>query len=660
MPLSKGQSLGRYYVLEQLGEGGMATVYKAFDTRLERDVAIKIMRVDQFAPAMLTHILKRFEREAKAMALLTHPNIVHINDYGEQDGVPFLVMDYLPGGTLKEKLGRPIPWQEAVKLLLPIAEALAYAHQHNILHRDVKPGNILMTENDRPMLTDFGIAKILDLEEGQTLTGTGVGIGTPEYMSPEQGMGRGVDARTDIYSLGVVLYELITGRKPFTADTPMAVVDKHVHDPLPRPSQMVKGLPDAVEKVLLKLLAKRPEDRYPIMSAVIEALEGLKSGAGVVLAAGALSQHTVTQPAEQDSQVTMDAITAPVSTPKKRSKLPILLIGIVAGLGGLLCLGSLMAGVLSIVDIPGGGSDATETVKVPNNVDVKVTQETIRATAAIIPSATPDLNNPAGKIVFTCQISRQSEANEICLLNVDGTGFTQLTNNGANNNYPSMSPEGRNITFSSDISGSFQVYELNLDTYSTRQLTYPPGEASAPDISPDGNEIVYKHGDQIDTIWVMNREGSNSRQIGNKTGWDPVWSPDGSQILFSSGSYEQPQLFVMDADGSNLRQLTNMDNLRGRSDWSSSGLIATYSGLSNHRSIYVMNEDGTDVRQISTGGNSLAPSFSPDGNWIAFTGYIDHPGDENGCEIYVMRVDGSDIRRLTKNNYCDWQPRWGL
>jgi serine/threonine protein kinase len=292
-----GQSLGRYHVLEQLGEGGMATVYKAYDTRLERDVAVKVIRVDQFAPAVLERILKRFEREAKALARLTHPNIVHVNDYGEEDGIPYLVMDYLPGGTLKQMLGRPMPWREAMKLLLPVAEALSYAHSQGIIHRDVKPSNILLTQSGQPMLTDFGIAKLLENEETQTLTGTGAGVGTPEYMAPEQIDGRSVDQRADIYSLGVVLYEMITGRKPFQADTPMAVLIMQARDPLPRPVQFVPGLPEIVEKVLLKVMAKQPDDRYQDMAAFGFALEDLLVGQG---------QPSAPRPRLDDSRATIE------------------------------------------------------------------------------------------------------------------------------------------------------------------------------------------------------------------------------------------------------------------------------------------------------------------------------------------------------------------
>ncbi len=268
-----GQTIDRYHILEKIGEGGMAVVYKAYDTRLEREVAIKIIRKEAFPPESINRIFKRFEREAKALARLSHSNIVKVHDYGEYEGSPYLVMEYQPGGTLKAMLGKPLGWNEVSKLLIPVAKALGYAHQQGILHRDVKPSNILITNQGEPMLTDFGIAKILDMSDGQTLTGTGLGVGTPEYMAPEQGLGKEVDARADIYSLGVVLYELVTGRKPYTADTPIAVIFKHMTDPLPRPGEVLSGLSEEIEKVLLKALAKEPANRYQNMAELAAAIE---------------------------------------------------------------------------------------------------------------------------------------------------------------------------------------------------------------------------------------------------------------------------------------------------------------------------------------------------------------------------------------------------
>ena len=232
-----GKSIGKYRIIEPQGKGGMATVFKGFDTQLERDVAIKLISLDQFGPAVVEKMRLRFDREAKTLAKLTHPNIVQIIDYGEYEGIPYLVMPFLHGGTLKQCLGKPMPLVDAAGLLSPIADALAYAHQKGIVHRDVKPANIMFTEGGQPMLTDFGIARLMTNEEGGvTLTATGMGIGTPEYMSPEQGLGHEVDGRTDIYSLGTVLYELITGQKPYTANTPMELVLKQSTIPLKKPS----------------------------------------------------------------------------------------------------------------------------------------------------------------------------------------------------------------------------------------------------------------------------------------------------------------------------------------------------------------------------------------------------------------------------------------
>ncbi len=278
-----GKSFGRYHLVERLGEGGMAHVYKAYDTRLERYVAFKMILPEQQQNELF---LKRFEREAKALAKLNHPNIVRVLDYGEQDGIPYLIMEYIPGGSLKQKTGRAMDWQEAAGALAQVARGLEYAHQHGILHRDIKPANLLLNDDGRWMISDFGIAKLLEGGETTQLTGMGVGIGTPEYMSPEQGQGHAVGPATDVYSLGIVFYELVTGRRPYQADTPIAVVLKHIQEPLPRPRQYVAHLPEEIEAVIFKALAKQAEERYPGMGAFAEALERLGRGTGEPTSSG--------------------------------------------------------------------------------------------------------------------------------------------------------------------------------------------------------------------------------------------------------------------------------------------------------------------------------------------------------------------------------------
>lgn len=308
-----GEYLGRYYLSERLGEGGMAVVYKAYDTSLDRDVAIKFIRSGAFPTDALAEVLKRFEREAKSLAKLSHPSIVKVHDYGEHEGSPYFVMEYLPGGTLKKILGEAVRWQEAVRLILPVAHGVAYAHQHGVLHRDIKPANVLITDRGEPILSDFGIAKLFEGEQTTALTGSGMAIGTPEYMAPEQWAGV-TSPQSDLYSLGIVLYEMVTGRKPYMADTPAAILIKQATEPLPSPRKFVSDLPEALELVLIKALAKEPENRYKDLKAFVGALESLIASVSVV-SSPPVEQKQV----EESYQIPSQKLVAPVPTKVLRS-----------------------------------------------------------------------------------------------------------------------------------------------------------------------------------------------------------------------------------------------------------------------------------------------------------------------------------------------------
>ncbi|MBI3242435.1 MAG: serine/threonine protein kinase [Chloroflexi bacterium] len=252
-----GTTLGSYRVLEQIGLGGMATVYKAYQPGVDRLVALKILP-SHYAQDPL--FVQRFEREARVIASLEHPGIIPIYDFGAQDGVSYLVMRYLQAGTVKDILGRGrLPLADAAKLISEIAAALDYAHSQGIIHRDVKPSNILVDKQGNAYLTDFGIAKVL--EGTSELTGSAM-LGTPAYMAPEQTLSKPVTPQTDVYSLGVMLYEMATGKPPFEAETPLAVALMHINESLPLPRQVNPELPEAVELVILKALAKDPADRY--------------------------------------------------------------------------------------------------------------------------------------------------------------------------------------------------------------------------------------------------------------------------------------------------------------------------------------------------------------------------------------------------------------
>src|SRR5215212_98259 len=258
--LQSGQMLGPYRIITQIGKGGMANVYKAYQASVDRYVAIKVLP-SQLAESQ--EFATRFHQEARIIAKLEHPHILPVFDYGETDGVAYLVMRYLEAGTLRDKMeaGRPLPMKDIDRIFTQLAEALSYAHSFGIIHRDLKPANALIDSHGNIFLTDFGIAKLLE-SASPRLTQTDAIMGTPAYISPEQAQSQSVDQRADIYSLGIILYEMVTGRVPFLADTPLAVLFKHISDPLPLPSLVKPDIPPSIEQVILKALAKDPKDRF--------------------------------------------------------------------------------------------------------------------------------------------------------------------------------------------------------------------------------------------------------------------------------------------------------------------------------------------------------------------------------------------------------------
>lgn len=279
MAFYEGQIVGPYQVVGPLGTGGMASVYKAYHAKLDRYVAIKVLHA---AFSTETDFIARFEREAQIVAKLEHPHIVPVFDYAEQENQPYLVMKYVEGETLKKVLSRgALPLNEVIRVMGSVADALTYAHRRGVLHRDVKPSNIILDSNGTPYLTDFGLARIAQM--GATTMSQDMILGTPQYISPEQANGsKDLDPRTDVYSLGVILYEMVVGRVPFTADTPYAVVHDHIYTELPRPSEINPQIPPAVEAVLVKALSKLPADRYETPNAMMDAFRAAVRDSGLV------------------------------------------------------------------------------------------------------------------------------------------------------------------------------------------------------------------------------------------------------------------------------------------------------------------------------------------------------------------------------------------
>ncbi|KAF0107471.1 MAG: serine/threonine protein kinase bacterial [Anaerolineaceae bacterium] len=270
MSFTVGEMVGPYRIIEQLGQGGMATVYKAYHAALDRYVALKVLH-----PAFLEdpNFLARFQREARLVAKLDHPNIVPIFDYAEHEGRPYLVMKFIEGETLKARLARgSVAPEETLRIVEAVGVALSFAHKRGILHRDVKPSNVLLSGDGGIYLADFGLARIAQSGES-TLTSDMI-LGTPQYISPEQALGKkDLDEGTDIYSFGVMLYELSVGKVPFSADTPFSIIHDHIYSPLPMPRQVNPTVSEAVERVLLKTLAKERADRHKDVHGMVDAFK---------------------------------------------------------------------------------------------------------------------------------------------------------------------------------------------------------------------------------------------------------------------------------------------------------------------------------------------------------------------------------------------------
>jgi len=653
MPDLIGQPISHYHILDRLGEGGMAIVYKALDTRLEREVALKVIRTEKLVPATMDKTLKRFEREARALAKLNHPYIVSVTDYGEQDGQPYLVMPYLPGGTLKKHLtGRPISWQNAARLLAPIARALDYAHQQGIVHRDVKPSNILITQSGQPMLSDFGVAKILDVEETLDLTGTGVGIGTPDYMAPEQGFGHSTDARMDVYALGVVFYEMVTGRRPYHADTPMAIMLKKNTEPLPRPTAFVPSLPRAVENHLIKALARDPANRFQTMGAMAASLEAFAQG-----------------------KLPFIEPTATVEIRPRKNWM----IWIGAGLIGLLCLAALATVGLAAVRMLGStpGSTPTEFVAAPPQVGPAPIEPSTPTDSFI--SYTPTVELPTvtpaavsswqqGKLVFLS--SDNTIPNFIYWLNLANEDEAQLLYAPENPSRiyllaPWLSPDGNSLIYGNYYDTT--IYNLTLDPIGSPRLV---GKCQGPTVSPDGGRVIcHVEGQNYFPVYDTRTGNLVDRITHGKDGavW-PAWSPDGTEIAFSVLESKKfaASVWKVSVSGGNPTLLAGDANEDYAPSWSpDSEWIAFQSNLTSDNSeVWIMRRDGSERRQITWSGNgfwSRGPCFSPDGQWLAFVSSQNGSIGADFGEVFIVSLATGEIHQITNTGgrVYDWRVTWG-
>jgi serine/threonine protein kinase len=503
------EKIGRYEIKSELGRGGMATVYRAYDPRFEREVAVKVL------PPELLHadpqFKLRFEREAKIIAQLEHPSIVPVYDVGDEGGQPYFVMRYMPGGSLSERIkARVLTVEEAIGILEKIAPGMDEAHAKGIVHRDLKPSNILFDGKGAPYISDFGIAKLSQAQAG-SVTGSAI-IGTPAYMAPEQASGETVDGRSDIYALGIILFEMLTGRQPYEADTPMAVAIKHITEPVPHILDANPGLPPGIETVIQVAMAKSKNDRFPTAVELVNALREVSSGR--VEAATIVGTYSNTKTIKANLKVPA-AVPAPVVAKKSFNPwlviIPLLLLGMLGG-------GALLFNVINslpVTEVP----TATFTPRPPT----PTSEPALRATevpvippvetATEAPPAATDTPTPPSVLVVggADQIAFVAN-NEIWLMNVDGSDLRQLTNDGASKTDLQWLSDGETILF---ISGkTVKYYNIRTDTVDT--LTSFPSEVSVDSfqVSHGGEQVMIA---MSNNIFVVPFDFDTLRGITNRS-----------------------------------------------------------------------------------------------------------------------------------------------
>jgi Tol biopolymer transport system component len=649
---------GRYTIEREIGCGGMAAVYLAHDLKHDRQVALKVMRPELAASLGA----ERFLREIQISAQLNHPNILTLIDSGEADGTLYYVMPYLEGESLRARMNREgqLPIEDSIQITNEVADALGYAHSRALVHRDIKPENI-MFEAGHAIVTDFGIARALTAAGGETLTQTGLAVGTPAYMSPEQATGeRDIDARSDVYSLACVLYEMLAGEAPYSAPTPQAVIAKKLSEPLPRVSVVRETVPPEVERVLQKALAKNRVDRYatagdaPVSVSQLAARPGSLLVAAIaalilltVVVSGVALQHG------RSSRVGPEPVRATYSQ--------------LTAEPGIEWFPSLSPDGRWLVYSAGGSGNRDIYLKSVSG------QNPINLTADSPADDDQPAFSPDGE-----QIAFWSgrDGGGIFIMGRTGEAVRRVTRSGFR---PTWSPDGRQLAYATEdvvlnpqnTEGLGQLWVVDVNRGEQRRLDVVDGVL--PSWSPHGHRIAFmRRQDQTGAfqadVWTVRVTGGEPRAVTSDvaTDWGPVWSPDGRYLYFSSdraGSMNLWRVAIDEESGETLgppEPITTPATSLAHVSVSGDGRSIGYSSVLVTQNIQRQSIDPASAMPIgqpswvTTGSRRWSsPDPSPNGEQVVFYSLTQPEG-----HVYVAGTDGTGLRRMTGDTAIDRVPRW--
>jgi WD40 repeat protein len=666
-----GQSLGAYEIRRELGRGGMAVVYLAYQPQMEREVAIKVL------PREFLHdptFLERFRREARAIARLSHPHILSVYDSGEQDGLPFIVMAYVPGGSLAERTRAAMPLNEVARIVRQIADALDYAHDQGIIHRDLKPANVLLDRQGNIYLTDFGIAKAM--EATAQLTGSRI-IGTPAYMAPETTRKGSLTRRVDVYALGVTLFEMLTGSLPYEGDTPVGTLLAHVTEPIPDVRKLQPGLPNVVQAIIEQAMAKDPDDRFPSAGVLAEALEAAVRGEEVT----GLKPPPPTIDAPLPAAVTLP----PTPTAAKPRRPPRLWMGagaalvLLAGLAGVLALTGVLGG--KPTPMPDGAGPPEEAAEVGSAATqaVAASPESTPVPAWVYAGLVPDgARARLGKgaisgIAFSPRRDHLAVASSqgVYLYRVDTLEEVSFSPTDMGVSSVAFSPDGDTLAWGlPDGTVSLPTTSAGVRTI----LEGHTGRVGSMAFSPDGERLVSASwADNSIVMWDIETGERLLTLEGHKGGVESVaWSPDGT--ILASGSWDNTVIVWDAATGERLRTLEGHTDMVHGVAFSPDG--TTLASGSWDETVIVWNvETGERLRTLQGHtGFVEGVAFSPDGTTLASASWDDTvivwdaaigkrlhtlQGHSAPVDSVTFSLDGTTLASASGNDVIIWDAENG-